>query len=75
MIRLVVFEKKRKKHWTTYDALHSEKMASPSRRLGYSNNLRLVDVIFRNWECVGVERLLRFSRKRQDGSEPNFFRV
>jgi len=24
-------------------------------------------------ECVGVEWLLRFTRKRQDGSAPNFF--
>jgi len=32
-IRLIVFEKKRKKR-----TFNSEKMKSPSRRLGYSNN-------------------------------------
>jgi len=31
------------------------------------------DVIFSKLECIGVERFLRFSRKRQDGSAPNVF--
>jgi len=37
------------------------------------SSLRLGDVIFSKLECDGVERFLRFSRKRQDGSAPNFF--
>jgi len=33
------------------------------------------DVIFSELECVGVQRFLCFSRKRQDGTVPIFFKV